>query len=160
MSRYWKLNYDVLKFEKAEEKQIAIINDMGDKVIVDETCFMKLFEADGSKPLDIPRDIMLQLLKHHMLEPIGPPNTHTKKACSNCNNTYFKGDKYCRYCGAPMGSPVFITDYYTILYGPKPPKLKIFRCTKCDYTWNEHLFENEVRFCRECGSKTELLEAE
>lgn len=28
--------------------------------------------------------------------------------CANCGNVYIDGDRYCRFCGAPMGKPKFL----------------------------------------------------
>ena len=31
-----------------------------------------------------------------------------REICRNCNNPYIEGDRYCRFCGAPMGKAEFI----------------------------------------------------
>ena len=32
--------------------------------------------------------------------------TPMRKVCANCKENYINGDKYCRYCGAPMGEQI------------------------------------------------------
>lgn len=29
--------------------------------------------------------------------------------CANCRKAYIDGDRYCRFCGAPMGKPKFMS---------------------------------------------------
>ena len=45
-----------------------------------------------------------------MLDGFDEKNLPKRKVCANCKNTYIESDKYCRYCGAPMGKPEFIPD--------------------------------------------------
>lgn len=40
------------------------------------------------------------------------PAVPMRKVCANCKNDYNDGDKYCRYCGAPMGKPEFIEEEF------------------------------------------------
>ena len=66
--------------------------------------------------------------------------------CSNCKNRYTEGDKFCRYCGAPNGTPVYIIDRYAMIYGP--PYSAVHKCEKCGY---EPAEGTTPRFCPECG---------
>ena len=73
-----------------------------------------------------------------------------RKVCSNCKQTYFEGDKYCRYCGAPMGRPDFIVDDFDCIYGP-PPIRRVHTCNKCGYSWETNQMIDNARFCPKCG---------
>ena len=76
-----------------------------------------------------------------------------KMVCANCGNDYFEGDKYCRYCGAPMGKPKFVNIVYSILYGPNPPIVRTHTCSKCGFTWDTDLIFDDQLYCPKCGSK-------
>ena len=67
------------------------------------------------------------------------------KVCQNCQNTYIEGDKYCRYCGAPMGTPQYINDDFAEIYGP-PPMKRTHKCKKCgEIRRNRAAHEAEVQ---------------
>ena len=74
----------------------------------------------------------------------------TMAVCSNCKREYREGDKYCRYCGAPMGTPRYIDAAYSTIYGP-PPEIRTHKCTKCGFTWTTDLIVDDERWCPECG---------
>lgn len=73
-----------------------------------------------------------------------------RKVCANCRHTYIEGDKYCRYCGAPMGSPQFIIEDFGCIYGP-PPVKRTHKCKKCGFSWQTNLMIDDESFCPECG---------
>ena len=56
--------------------------------------------------------------------------TPMRKVCANCGENYINGDKYCRYCGAPMGKPAYIEEDFACIYGP-PPVKRTHTCAKC-----------------------------
>ena len=64
----------------------------------------------------------------------GKRRTITRKVCANCKNTFLEGDRYCRFCGAPMGKPEFIEERIALIYGPEPME-RLHRCEKCGYEW-------------------------
>ena len=72
-----------------------------------------------------------------------------RKVCSNCNNKYIEGDKYCRYCGAPMGKPSYIDDNFACIYGP-PPEERIHVCENCGYSWQTHEMVDNQKWCPKC----------
>ena len=45
------------------------------------------------------------------------PITHI---CRNCSHEYTEGDRYCRYCGAPLGEPWKVQEVFEDIYGPEP----------------------------------------
>ena len=72
--------------------------------------------------------------------------------CSNCKNRYTEGDKFCRYCGAPNGTPVYITDRYAMIYGP--PYSAVHKCEKCGYEWKTSgLGRDKQNWCPRCGGE-------
>lgn len=74
-----------------------------------------------------------------------------EKVCGNCRNIWREGDKYCRYCGAPMDNPSYqIRDFATI-YGPMPVE-RIHVCSKCNYSWKTELMIDKEHFCPQCGA--------
>ena len=75
-----------------------------------------------------------------------------KKVCANCKNNYREGDKYCRYCGAPLGKPDFIEEDFACIYGP-PPVERIHKCDKCGFTWKTSLMIDDERWCPQCGGE-------
>ena len=75
-----------------------------------------------------------------------------KKACMNCKSPYIHGDKYCRYCGAPMGTPIFILDDRACIYGPMPVS-RTHECTVCGYSWVKSLMIDKELWCPMCGGK-------
>ena len=77
-------------------------------------------------------------------------HTPMLKVCANCKNDYVEGDRYCRYCGAPMGKPDFIEDFFACIYGPMP-ETRRHTCEKCGYTWETELMIDEERWCPLCG---------
>ncbi len=85
----------------------------------------------------------------------GRKNVSKKKVCRNCKEPYIEGDKYCRYCGAPMGKPSFIEDDLACLYGP--PVTCTHVCEACGFTWKRSFLgsssSDKQRFCPQCGGK-------
>ena len=89
-----------------------------------------------------------------------------RKVCANCRNTYREGDKYCRYCGAPLGKPDFIEEEFACIYGP-PPVQRTHKCKKCGFSWQTSLFAciygpppvERTHKCKKCGFswKTSLM---
>ncbi len=77
-------------------------------------------------------------------------NTPKKKICANCSGPYREGDKYCRYCGAPMGKPKVIDDDFACIYGP-PPAKRTHVCSKCGNTWETSLMIDNEEYCPVCG---------
>ena len=76
------------------------------------------------------------------------------KLCANCRHIYIEGDRYCRFCGAPMGTPEYIDDIDDLieeLYGP-PPITRIHKCPQCGYSWKTHEMVDFERWCPKCGS--------
>ena len=78
------------------------------------------------------------------------PRMMTKKVCANCGNDYNAGDKYCRYCGAPMGKPEYIEEVFAFIYGPMPID-RVHTCIRCGYSWKTCLMVDEERWCPKCG---------
>ena len=76
-------------------------------------------------------------------------NYTEREVCANCKGTYFKGDKYCRYCGAPMGEPEYIVEILPVLYGP--PVKRFHTCANCGYTWYSIGPIDKGRYCPQCG---------
>lgn len=77
-------------------------------------------------------------------------NTSMRKVCANCKNEYIRGDKYCRYCGAPMGKPTYIKENFACIYGP-PPIKRTHTCAKCGYSWETYEMVDLERWCPKCG---------
>jgi RNA polymerase subunit RPABC4/transcription elongation factor Spt4 len=80
-----------------------------------------------------------------------------RKVCANCKNVYREGDKYCRYCGAPMGKPGFIEEDFACIYGP-PPVTRVHKCSKCGYSWQTNLMIDDEKWCPECGGEAPCSE--
>lgn len=74
-----------------------------------------------------------------------------RKVCANCNNDYREGDKYCRYCGAPLGKPDFIEEDFACIYGPQPIERE-HKCKRCGFTWKTYLMVDNEKWCPKCGS--------
>ena len=75
-----------------------------------------------------------------------------RKVCANCRNTYREGDKYCRYCGSPLGKPDFIEEEFACIYGP-PPVKRSHKCKKCGFSWQTSLMIDDENWCPECGGE-------
>lgn len=73
-----------------------------------------------------------------------------RKVCSNCKNEYIEGDRYCRYCGAPMGKPDYIDYDVPVIYGPLPTE-RLHTCEQCGFKWKTYSMLDKERFCPECG---------
>ncbi len=73
-----------------------------------------------------------------------------RKVCANCGETYVEGDRYCRYCGAPMGEPRYIEEEFQLIYGPMPVD-RVHTCANCGYTWTTRLMIDRELFCPKCG---------
>lgn len=82
-----------------------------------------------------------------------------QKVCANCKNEYIKGDKYCRFCGAPMGTPVYITENFAEIYGP-PPVKRTHTCKDCGHLWQTTEMIDNQRWCPECGGKAPVTDEE
>ena len=72
------------------------------------------------------------------------------KVCANCKKTYIEGDRYCRFCGAPMGTPDFIDETFETIYGP-PPVERVHQCENCGYQWTTKMMIDRERWCPKCG---------
>jgi predicted amidophosphoribosyltransferase len=77
-------------------------------------------------------------------------NAPKRKVCANCMQEYIEGDRYCRFCGAPMGKPEFIDDDFACIYGPMPTE-RLHQCQKCGYQWKTVLMIDKERWCPKCG---------
>ena len=84
-------------------------------------------------------------------------NPFSRPVCANCRNQYNAEDKYCRYCGAPMGSPLFIDEGYPMIYGPAP-RMRMHVCKKCGYSWETHLMVVKTSWCPQCGGSAPAVE--
>ena len=80
----------------------------------------------------------------------------TIKVCANCNNSCIAGDKYCRYCGAPMGEPKIIPANFEMVYGP-PPVNRTHTCSECGYSWETRKMIDEEKYCPECGGSAPVV---
>ena len=86
-------------------------------------------------------------------------NRNMMKVCANCKQNYIEGDKYCRYCGAPMGTPFFIEEDFNTIYGP-PPKKRVHTCSVCGYTWKTSLMIDKEKWCPMCGGPAPVTECD
>lgn len=82
-----------------------------------------------------------------------------RKVCANCGNSYRENEKYCRYCGAPMGTPDYIEEEFACIYGP-PPVSRTHKCEKCGFTWKTTLMIDDEKFCPECGGQAPVVASE
>ncbi|MBQ1328967.1 MAG: zinc-ribbon domain-containing protein [Mogibacterium sp.] len=82
-----------------------------------------------------------------------------RKVCANCGNSYRENEKYCRYCGAPMGTPDYIEEEFACIYGP-PPVSRTHKCEKCGFTWKTTLMIDDEKFCPECGGPAPVVASE
>ena len=82
-----------------------------------------------------------------------------RKVCANCRNTYREGDKYCRYCGAPLGKPDFIEEEFACIYGP-PPVQRTHKCKKCGFSWQTSLMIDDEKWCPKCGGSAPVTGGE
>ncbi len=80
-----------------------------------------------------------------------------RKVCANCRQDYIDGDQYCRFCGAPMGGPAFITDTFATLYGPEPTR-RLHKCKQCGCQWETKSINDEQRYCPKCGGDAPVIE--
>ena len=78
-------------------------------------------------------------------------NTCKRKVCANCKNDYTEGDRYCKYCGAPLGKPDYIHAIRPPLYGP-PPAMRFHECPNCGYVWKTYVMIDKECYCPKCGS--------
>lgn len=80
-----------------------------------------------------------------------------RKVCANCKNPYIESDRYCRFCGAPMGAPDYIEESFECIYGPPPVKRK-HECKKCGYQWTTYNMIDDENFCPKCGNPVLVFE--
>lgn len=78
-------------------------------------------------------------------------NMPKAKVCRNCRNTWREGDRYCRYCGAPMVNPGYIIREFSTIYGPMPVRRRHV-CSRCKYTWETELMIDDEDYCPKCGA--------
>lgn len=74
------------------------------------------------------------------------------KVCANCRRPYIRGDKYCRFCGAPMGTPIYINDNFAAIYGP-PPIKRMHTCKNCGHSWETDEMIDNKKWCPMCGGE-------
>ena len=74
------------------------------------------------------------------------------KVCANCKETYIEGDKYCRYCGAPMGKAAYIDEDFACK--------RVHTCKKCGYSWETELMIDDERWCPQCGGRAPVTSEE
>ena len=88
----------------------------------------------------------------------GNERTNPKeKVCGNCQSPWRDGDKYCRYCGAPLNHPSYkIREFYTI-YGPMPVKRK-HSCSKCGFIWTTRMMIDDEHYCPKYGTNVTIEE--
>ena len=79
-----------------------------------------------------------------------------RKVCENCENSYVEGDKYCRFCGAPMGKPKFIPENFATVYGPRPVN-RTHTCADCGYSWETFAMIDRACFCPKCGGSAPVV---
>ena len=82
-----------------------------------------------------------------------------EKVCANCRNTWNEGDRYCRYCGAPLEHPDYKIKEFYCIYGPMPVKRK-HTCKQCNYSWITRLMIDNEEYCPRCGAKVRIKEIE
>lgn len=74
--------------------------------------------------------------------------------CPNCKNTYTLGDKYCRFCGSSVTTPIYFDLGWAgvqIMYGPMYSNNHI--CDNCGYTWESSgLGYDNRNWCPQCGT--------
>lgn len=75
------------------------------------------------------------------------------KVCPNCKSNYIEGDKYCRFCGSPLGEPAYvISERFACIYGPRPAK-RVHTCMSCRYSWETRLMRDSQTHCPKCGGR-------
>ena len=84
-------------------------------------------------------------------------NIPKRAVCANCHNKYVENDKFCRFCGAPMGTPFFIEEKIACIYGPMPIKRK-HTCEKCGFVWETHSMVDRAAWCPQCGGSAPAVE--
>ena len=87
-----------------------------------------------------------------MLDGFDEKNLPKRKVCANCKETYIEGDKYCRFCGAPMGEPDYIPENFACIYGPAPVE-RTHICKKCGNSWKTFDMVDDARWCPKCGGE-------
>ena len=55
------------------------------------------------------------------------PEEIRRKVCENCHECYIEGDKYCRFCGAPMGEPYYIDEDFACIYDEETAQMRHLR---------------------------------
>lgn len=83
-------------------------------------------------------------------------NKPYRKVCANCKRDYIEGDRYCRFCGAPMGKPDFFEERFETIYGP-PPVERRHKCMKCGYQWTTEKMIDDEGWCPKCGGSAPVF---
>ena len=88
-------------------------------------------------------------------------STDYENRCGNCHSHLNLKDKYCRYCGTPVGEGAFEpykNETYCV-YGP--PVKELWCCPDCGYKWRSVVMGGDhAKFCPICGSsKLNVLES-
>ena len=73
-----------------------------------------------------------------------------REVCPNCESPWRDGDRYCRYCGAPMTNPKFVPDRTSTVYGPRP-LTRLHRCAACGFSWTTRRMVDREKHCPQCG---------
>ncbi len=75
------------------------------------------------------------------------------KVCRNCRKNWREGDRYCRYCGAPLDEPDFIPEQPAArIYGPRPIPRKHL-CARCGHSWETRMMVDREDYCPRCGGE-------
>jgi uncharacterized paraquat-inducible protein A len=89
-------------------------------------------------------------------------STDYEGRCGNCHSKLRARDKYCRYCGTPVGEGDF-KPYLNMTYCVYGPPIKnLWQCPECGYAWRSIVLGGDhPRFCPRYGSrKLKMLESE
>ena len=75
--------------------------------------------------------------------------------CPNCKSDWIQGDRYCRFCGAPMNQPGYKIRNFACIYGPEP-RLRKHECPQCHYSWETNQMIDREKYCPRCGAEAEV----
>ena len=83
---------------------------------------------------------------------------YKERVCAKCGRIYIPKDRYCRFCGTPMGLPEFIEqdDGFICANGPEAVK-RLHICVQCGHMWKTELMVDEQRYCPICGGRAPAL---